>query len=142
MLPTLKEVIEREPRFSTLEAALEATDLLASFEDEGPFTIFAPSDQAFADLPGALSIDALTAPRNRELLLDLLSLHVVSGTLKVSEMEGQTLSRRAINDSMLRVDGTGPVITVNESVLTITDIEAENGVIHVLDSVLLPPSDL
>ncbi|MCQ8185233.1 fasciclin domain-containing protein [Parvularcula maris] len=141
---TLLSLIEEEPRFSVLREVLEAADLLSTFENQGPLTLFAPSNDAFAALPAGYSVEVLSAPENRELLKQILAYHVVSGRLPASDIVGKSGTADTLAGSGLSYDGTGTVPTIGtapgEAVVTIPDLEASNGVIHVIDKVLLPPA--
>ena len=138
---TLRDVLEGDERFSILVAALQASDLLITVDEEGPLTVFAPSNAAFEELPSALSVDVLTAPENKTVLRDLLAYHVVSRELSTLELQGQRLTVPAVNGDPLIIDGQGAVISVGGAVVVVADIKAANGVIHVIDTVLLPPTE-
>jgi uncharacterized surface protein with fasciclin (FAS1) repeats len=122
--------------FTTLVAAIEAAGLLETLQGVGPFTVFAPTDEAFAALPAGL-LDALLLEENREILVQILTYHVVSGTVLAADVtEGDVAS----------VEGSAISITVGDGVVlngtanvTATDVVASNGVIHVIDAVILPP---
>lgn len=134
---TIVDVAAGNPDFSTLVAAVQAADLSATLNGEGPFTVFAPTNAAFEALPAGL-VDALLLPENKEVLTQILTYHVVPGEVmsadvepgKVKTVEGQDLTI-AVKD-----DGT---VTVNGATVEKVDIEASNGVIHVIDEVLVPP---
>lgn len=121
--------------FSTLVAAVQAADLVETLQSDGPFTVFAPTDEAFAALPAGV-LDALLLPENKSVLAKILTYHVVSGkvmaadvmTGEVATVEGQTVA--------LSTDGG---VTVNGANVVTADVEASNGVIHVIDAVILPP---
>jgi uncharacterized surface protein with fasciclin (FAS1) repeats len=122
--------------FNTLAAALTAADLVDTLKGDGPFTVFAPTDAAFAALPDGL-LDALLLPENREILVQILTYHVVSGSVyaanlsagDVPSLEGSAISVTLDYGAMLNGDAN----------VVQTDIEASNGVIHVIDAVILPP---
>jgi uncharacterized surface protein with fasciclin (FAS1) repeats len=122
--------------FTTLVAAIEAAGLVETLQGVGPFTVFAPTDEAFAALPAGL-LDALLLEENREILVQILTYHVVSGTVLAADVtEGDVAS----------VEGSAISITVGDGVVlngtanvTATDVVASNGVIHVIDAVILPP---
>jgi uncharacterized surface protein with fasciclin (FAS1) repeats len=126
--------------FTTLVAALGNTDLLSALsEPEGPFTVFAPTDDAFAALPDGL-VDCLLEPANSGALSAILTYHVVAGTVLSSDlvdgMMPETLQGEAIT-----IDLSEEGVTINNSTSVVTpDVLASNGVIHVIDSVLVPPS--
>jgi len=124
--------------FSTLAAALEAGDLIETLKGEGPFTVFAPTDEAFAKLPEG-TVEELLKPENKEQLVAVLTYHVVAGkvmTADVVELEEAT----TVNGAKVKID-TEDGVKVNESNVIKTDIKAKNGVIHVIDAVLLPPTE-
>jgi uncharacterized surface protein with fasciclin (FAS1) repeats len=122
--------------FSTLVAALEAADLVGALQAEGPFTVFAPTDDAFAALPAGL-LDKLLLPENLESLTAILLYHVVEGAVYSSELiDGDTVTLEGSSvTTLVTADG----VTVNDAKVTTADIAATNGVIHVIDSVLIPP---
>lgn len=121
--------------FTTLVAAVEAAGLVETLQGEGPFTVFAPTDEAFAALPAGL-VDKLLLPENVDVLVKILTYHVVPGKVMaadvtagdVATVEGQTVA--------LATDGG---VTVNGANVVTADVEASNGVIHVIDAVILPP---
>jgi uncharacterized surface protein with fasciclin (FAS1) repeats len=122
--------------FTTLVAAVTAAGLVDTLKSDGPFTVFAPSDDAFAKLPEGTVAD-LVKPENKDKLTAILTLHVMSGKVMAADVAGQTLSPASVNGEALTVDGTDGV-TVNGATVTGADIECTNGVIHVIDTVLLP----
>jgi len=122
--------------FTTLAAALEAGDLIGTLKSDGPFTVFAPTDEAFAKLPEG-TVDELLLPENRDKLVAILTYHVVPG--KVSSAEVVKLDSAATaNGSDLAISVRGDNVFVNDSRVVATDIQASNGIIHVVDSVILP----
>jgi uncharacterized surface protein with fasciclin (FAS1) repeats len=132
----LVEVATEAGSFTTLLAAAEAAGLVDTLTGEGPFTVFAPTDEAFAALePGTL--DALLA--DPEALADILLYHVVPGKVMAADVVGlESATSAQGSDIAITVDGDA--VMVNEANVTATDIEASNGVIHVIDAVILPPS--
>ncbi|MEO1657526.1 MAG: fasciclin domain-containing protein [Pseudomonadota bacterium] len=138
---TLRDVLESDERFSTLVAALDASDLLVTLEEEGPLTIFAPNNAAFESLPSGVSLEVLTAEANKAILRDLLAYHVLSAEVPSYDIEGRSFDATAVNGDPLQIDGTGPVISVSGAAVVLPDLQAENGVIHVIDTVLLPPAN-
>ncbi len=122
--------------FSTLIAALTAADLAATLKGAGPFTVFAPTDAAFAKLAPGM-VDDLMKPTNRGKLAALLTLHVLPGIVMSGEFSGMTLSPRSVNGEPLRIDGSKG-IKINGATVAKADIACTNGVIHVIDRVLLP----
>ena len=125
--------------FKTLAAALTAADLVGALKGDGPFTVFAPTDDAFAKLPEG-TVETLLKPENKDQLVDILTYHVVSG--KVPSKVAVTLTEAtALNKKGLKLMVKDGSLFLNESKVVTADIEASNGVIHVIDAVLLPPSD-
>jgi len=125
--------------FKTLAAALTAAGLVDTLKGKGPFTVFAPTDEAFAKL-GKATLDDLLKPENKAKLVDILTYHVVPGTVKAAEVikhssvatvQGKAIAIK-VTDGKVQLNGASNVVT--------TDIVAGNGVIHVIDTVLLPPA--
>lgn len=124
-------------QFKTLAAALTAADLISTLKGKGPFTVFAPTDEAFAKLPAG-TVENLLKPENKEKLKAVLLYHVVSGKVpasKVVKLNGKEV--KTVQGGMLKVD-TGSGVKVNSSTVVKTDIKAKNGIIHVIDTVLIP----
>jgi uncharacterized surface protein with fasciclin (FAS1) repeats len=122
--------------FNTLVAAVQAADLVDTLKGDGPFTVFAPTDDAFAALPAG-TLETLLKPENKEQLQGILTYHVLAGKVMSGDIAGQTLNPETVNGQTLAVDATDGV-KINESNVVTADIEASNGVIHVIDAVLLP----
>ncbi len=122
--------------FKTLVAAVQAAGLVETLKGAGPFTVFAPSDDAFAKLPDGTVAD-LVKPENKAKLAAILTLHVMSGKVAAADVAGQKLTPASVNGELLHVDGTNGV-TVNGAKVVTADIACTNGVIHVIDTVLLP----
>jgi len=134
---TVAEIAAGSDDFDTLEAALNAAGLTATLDGPGPFTVFAPTDDAFAALPAG-TLDDLLLPENQAQLVDILTYHVVSGNLAASDVvSSSTLTM--LNGETVSVSVNGSTVMINDAVITMTDIEASNGTIHVIDAVLLPP---
>ncbi len=123
-------------QFNTLVAAVQAADLVETLKGEGPFTVFAPTDEAFAQLPAG-TVEDLLKPENKEQLIAVLTYHVVPGKIMSGDIAGQTTSVATVQGSELSVDATDGV-SVDQANVISADIEATNGVIHVIDSVVLP----
>lgn len=124
--------------FNTLVAALEAADLVETLRGEGPFTVFAPTDEAFAALPDG-TLETLLDPANKDQLTSILLYHVVAGRVESSTVV--TLERATtVQGSEVVIGVSDAGVTVNSANVTAVDIGATNGVIHVLDAVLLPPA--
>ncbi len=124
--------------FNTLVAAVTAADLGETLSGEGPFTVFAPTDDAFAALPEGL-LDALLLPENKDTLTSILTYHVVAGEVtsdQVTEGNADTVQGEAI--AITTPDGA--VVLNDTATVTAVDVDASNGVIHVIDGVLVPPS--
>lgn len=134
---TIVDVAQNAGTFTTLLAALDAAELTDALRGEGPFTVFAPTDEAFAKLPEG-TLDNLLKPENKDQLIAILTYHVVSDQAKASDAEDMAMvTTLEGNDlSITNIDGT---VMVNEATVTTADIEASNGVIHVIDTVLMPP---
>lgn len=132
---TIVDVASGAGNFGTLVAAVTAADLAETLSGEGPFTVFAPTDDAFAALPEGV-LDALLLPENKAVLAQILTYHVVAGKVMaadvtdgdVATVEGQTIA-------LSTADG----VTVNGATVVAADVAASNGVIHAIDAVILPP---
>ncbi len=125
--------------FETLVAAVQAADLVDVLKGEGPFTVFAPTDEAFAALPEG-TVESLLLPENRDQLVAILTYHVVPGEVMAKDADGATVDLATVQGASLTVDGTGEGVTVNGVNVINADISAENGVIHVIDAVIMPPA--
>ncbi len=123
-------------QFNTLVAAVEAADLATTLKGDGPFTVFAPTDEAFAALPEG-TVENLLKPENKEQLIAVLTYHVVAGKIMSSDIAGTATSVKSVQGSELDVDATNGVTVDGANVVT-ADIETDNGVIHVIDRVVLP----
>ena len=122
--------------FNTLAAALTAADLVDTLKSEGPFTVFAPTDEAFAKLPEG-TVEMLLLPESKDKLVAILTYHVVPG--KVTAAEVVTMqSAPTVNGSDLSIRVTDDAVFINDSRVVTTDIGASNGIIHVVDTVILP----
>jgi len=126
---------------STLVSAVQAADLVTTLQSDGPFTVFAPTNDAFAALPDG-TLDSLLLPENKSQLAGILTYHVVSGKVMSSDLSngqvittvnGQTLTVEIMDGSVMLVDAGG-----NKATVASADIEASNGVVHVIDRVILP----
>lgn len=122
---------------STLVQAVTAANLVETLQGEGPFTVFAPTNEAFAAV-GEQALQELLQPANREQLGSILTYHVVEGELTASQLEdGQRLE--TVNGETLRVRIDGDRVRVGDATVVQPDVDASNGVVHVIDSVLMPP---
>lgn len=122
--------------FNTLAAALEAAGLVDALKGDGPFTVFAPTDEAFAKLPAG-TVDNLLKPENKEQLAAILTYHVVPGAVTASQVVGIP-EAATLQGSNLQFTADSSGVTVNGANVIKADVEASNGVIHVIDGVLLP----
>jgi len=122
--------------FSTLVAAVTAAGLVDTLKGEGPFTVFAPSDDAFAKLPAG-TVETLVKPENKDKLVQILTLHVLSGKVMAADVAGKMMEPASVQGEALHVDGTDGV-KVSGATVTTADIECTNGVIHVIDTVIMP----
>ena len=121
--------------FNTLVAAVKAAGLVETLQGPGPFTVFAPTDEAFAKLPKG-TVEDLLKPENKEKLVAILTYHVVAG--KVMAADVKTMKAKTVNGKELDVKVTDGGVTVDNAKVVKTDVAASNGVIHVIDSVVLP----
>jgi len=136
----IASVAMSDPQFSTLVAAVKAADLVSAIQGAGPFTVFAPTNAAFEKLPAG-TLDDLLKPENKQKLRSVLLYHVVSGKIMAADvlaMSGPG-TPKSLEGSTLTVTNVAPVM-VNNATVTATDIKASNGVIHVIDTVLMPPT--
>lgn len=122
--------------FTTLVAAVQAAGLVDTLKSPGPFTVFAPTDDAFAALPAG-TVDSLLLPENKDQLVSILTYHVVAGNFPASQLVGKRGALATVQGGNLHVNGTNGVRVNNATVVT-PDVTASNGVIHVIDTVLLP----
>jgi uncharacterized surface protein with fasciclin (FAS1) repeats len=125
-------------QFKTLTAAINAAGLTKTLEGPGPFTVFAPTDAAFAKLPAG-TVDNLLKPENKPQLIAILTYHIVPGTVMAADVTKLT-EAKTVNGKIIDVHSTDSSVMVNNAHVVTTDIAASNGVIHVIDSVLLPPN--
>jgi transforming growth factor-beta-induced protein len=125
-------------RFTTLAAALQAAGLVETLKGEGPFTVFAPTDDAFAALPAG-TVDSLLLPENKQKLTDILLYHVVPGKVMAADVVNLTSAPTVLGKDIKVTVKDGKVYLNDTVQVIITDVETSNGVIHVIDAVLLPP---
>ena len=123
-------------QFNTLVAVVEAADLVNTLKGDGPFTVFAPTDEAFAALPEG-TVENLLKPENKDQLIAVLTYHVVPGKIMSSDIAGTATMVESVQGSELDVNATNGV-TVDGATVVTADIETDNGVIHVIDRVVLP----
>ena len=134
---TIVDIAVGAGSFDTLVAAVTAAGLAETLSGEGPFTVFAPTDEAFAALPDGL-VEALLLPENVDVLTAVLTYHVLGAEVPSSDVAPGDVETLEGEDVTIGVeDGT---VTVNQATVIAVDVEASNGVIHVIDAVLVPPS--
>ena len=124
--------------FSTLAAALGAADLVETLKGAGPFTVFAPTDDAFAKLPEG-TVEDLLKPENKEKLAGILTYHVVPGKVMASSvvtMDGKSVE--TVNGKSVKIGMKGDAVTVDGAKVVTTDVDTSNGVIHIIDTVMMP----
>ena len=124
--------------FKTLVAAVQAAGLEGTLRSAGPFTVFAPTDAAFAALPAGTVADLLK-PENKAKLTAVLTYHVLPGNIPSSAVAGKTTEVKTVEGKTVKVVGSASGVTVNDAKVVSADVKASNGVIHVIDKVLLPP---
>jgi uncharacterized surface protein with fasciclin (FAS1) repeats len=133
---SIVELAESSDSFSTLSSAIKAAGLTETLGGDGPFTVFAPTNEAFAALPPGV-LDSLLKPENKEVLVKVLSYHVVPQKLMAADLKSGSLSTVEGGDAKVTVASEG--VTVNDAKVVEPDVEAKNGVIHAVDKVLVPP---
>lgn len=124
--------------FTTLATALKAAGLVETLKGAGPFTVFAPNDDAFAKLPKG-TVEDLLKPENKSKLSSILTYHVVSGKVMSKDIAGKTLKSQTVQGAEISIDATKDVM-VDKAKVVKADIETSNGVIHVIDAVIMPPA--
>ena len=122
--------------FTTLAAALEAAGLIDALKGDGPFTVFAPTDDAFAALPAG-TVEMLLMPENKDKLVDILTYHVLAGQVMAADIAGKVASVEMLNGGKATVDAQNGV-KINEANVVTADVMASNGVIHMIDAVIMP----
>ena len=140
--PAQKDIVDTAVAagsFTTLAKALTAADLVTTLKGSGPFTVFAPTDAAFAKLPAG-TLDTLLKPENKAMLVDILTYHVVAGNVKAADVVKLT-SATTVEGKTVKISVQGGKVILNDSSnVTATDIGCTNGTIHVIDAVLIPPT--
>ncbi len=135
---TIVTIASGNKNFKTLVKALKAADLVETLSGEGPYTVFAPTDAAFAKLPKA-TLTNLLKPANKEQLKKVLTYHVVSGTVTSKMLKSGAVA--TVEGGSVNVKVKGKNVTVNNAKVILADVKASNGVIHAIDTVLIPPSN-
>lgn len=122
--------------FNTLVAAVQSAGLVDTLKGDGPFTVFAPTDEAFAKLPAG-TVDSLLMPENRDQLIAILTYHVVPGSVKAADVVGLD-SATTVQGQNIQIQASNSGVMIDEANVVATDVLASNGVIHVIDTVILP----
>lgn len=135
---TVVDVAASNKDFSTLVTAIKEAGLVDALKANGPFTVFAPTNEAFAQLPKD-TLDNLLKPENKKQLQDILKYHVVSGKVMSADIKEGNSDVPTLEGKDLSIDKTASGVTVNNAKVVKADINASNGVIHVIDEVLMPP---
>jgi uncharacterized surface protein with fasciclin (FAS1) repeats len=125
-------------KFNTLVAAVKAAGLVETLKGPGPFTVFAPTDEAFAKLPKG-TVEDLLKPENKAKLAAILTYHVMSGKVMSKDLAGKTIKAKSVQGAEISIDATKDVMIDKAKVVT-ADVEATNGVIHIIDAVIMPPA--
>jgi len=133
---TIVDVAAGNADFETLVAAIKAADLVETLSGEGPFTVFAPTDDAFAKLPAG-TLESLLKPENKGQLVSILTYHVVAGKVKAADVV-KLDSATTVNGQTVGIQVMGDTVRIDGATVTATDIYASNGVIHVIDTVIIP----
>ncbi len=136
--PDIVDVAVGAGIFNTLVAAVQAAELVDVLKSDGPFTVFAPTDEAFAALPEG-TVESLLLPENKALLVSILLYHVVSGSVLAADVV-QLESAITINGAAVNINVSDDGVTVDNANVIQTDVAASNGVIHIIDAVMLPPA--
>lgn len=136
---TAKDIVDTAVdagQFNTLAAALDAAGLVETLKGDGPFTVFAPTDAAFAKLPAG-TVENLLKPENRDQLVAILTYHVVAGKVMANDVF-QLTSATTVNGADIAIAVADGIVLIDDASLVTADIGASNGVIHVIDSVIIP----
>ena len=134
---SIVDIAVGNPDFSTLVTALKAAGLVETLSGKGPFTVFAPTNAAFAKLPAG-TVESLLKPENKATLAGILTYHVVAGQVLAKDVVTMT-SATTVQGGTIKIDASKGVM-VNNATVTAADIQGSNGVIHVIDTVLMPPT--
>ncbi len=134
---TIVDTAKDAGQFETLLQAVEAAGLVETLNGDGPFTIFAPTDDAFAQLPEG-KLDELLKPENKEELVEVLTFHIVPEKMMAEDIAGKMTELESVQGGMIEIDSAGRMTKIEQAAMIQPDIEASNGVIHVIDQVILP----
>lgn len=138
-LAQLAQSASTQGSFTTLSRAVQAADLTKQMAEQGPYTVFAPTDAAFAALPKG-TVDNLLKPENKQQLVKLLGYHAIPGQVTSSQLTSGQVKTVEGSPVTLKVNSTTSTVTVNGAKVIQADIPASNGVVHVVDKVILPPN--
>ncbi len=127
---------ESAGQFTTLVTALKAAGLASTLQGPGPFTVFAPTDAAFAKLPAG-TVESLLKPANKKKLANILTYHVISGNVKAADVATMTTAK-TVNGQSVAISVNGSTVKINDATVIKADVDASNGTIHVIDTVLMP----
>jgi len=133
------ELASETETLSTLVAAVQAAGLVETLQGDGPFTVFAPTNEAFDALPDG-TLDTLLDPENQDMLVDILTYHVVAGKVMSGDLS-DGMSAETVQGSDVTISISDAGVMVGEATVVQADVEATNGVVHVIDSVILPPEE-
>ena len=137
--PNIVALASNNPSLSTLVQAIQAADLAGTLQEGGPYTVFAPTNEAFAALPAG-TLDNLLKPENKQQLVDILTYHVTEGNVMASDLSNGMMVK-TLNGKDLKVMLNGNQVMINDATVTMPNVEASNGVVHVVDKVILPPTN-
>ena len=135
-LPDLVETAVKGGKFKTLVTAVEAAGLVETLKGKGPFTVFAPTDEAFAKIDSSILADLLK-PENKDKLAAILTYHVVASKVMSSDIKGD-MEAPTVNGKSLSIKLMSGKVMINDATVVVPDVNADNGVIHIIDTVLLP----
>ena len=134
--PDIVDTAVAAGQFNTLAAALDAADLVGTLKSEGPFTVFAPTDEAFSKLPAG-TVENLLKPENRDQLVAILTYHVVPGKVMAADVVNLS-EAKTVNGSDIEISVVDGNVRINDATVVAADVATSNGVIHVIDTVILP----
>ncbi|MHA6249536.1 fasciclin domain-containing protein [Pontibacter sp. CAU 1760] len=137
--PDIVALASQTPELSTLVQALQGADLVTALQGEGPYTVFAPTNEAFAALPAG-TLDNLMKPENKQQLADILTYHVAEGNVMAADLS-DGMAVKTLNGKELKVMLGGEKVMINDATVTTPNVEASNGVVHIVDKVILPAAN-
>ncbi len=133
----IADIAVKTCEFTTLASVLEAAGLIDTLKGKGPYTVFAPNDDAFAKLPSG-TVEKLLMPWNKKALRAILSYHVVPGKVMSSDIAGKKVSPATVQGQKASIDASGSAVQIENAKVVQADVDASNGVIHVIDTVMIP----